>query len=168
MSLYRNPAPGWVSSARAQWFTPRGSGSWRSRRAKRRLLVIWLAYRHLKQLRTWRSIWVHAIFARRRSQGEYHNLLQELHSTDPESHFQYLRMSKEGFDVLLSKVITVNYDYCAYTCKHVHSRHFTFSATFFQALSFAWRFLYAFEFTFYKYSNTLTSSINLSMSPIFF
>ena len=84
---------------------PRGSGRWRSRRAKRRLLLVWLAYRRLKQRRAWRSVWVRPIFARRRSQGEYHNLLQELRSTDPESHIWYLRMSKEGFDVLLSKVL---------------------------------------------------------------
>ena len=108
MGLYRNPAPGEVCSARVQRVMPRGSGRWRSRRAKRRLLVIWLAYRRLKQQRTWRSIWVRPIFARGRSQGEYHNLL--------------------------------------YTSRS----------------------LYAFEFTFHKHSNTLTSSINLSSSPIFF
>ena len=37
-----NPAPGEVRSARAQRVMPRGSGRWRSGRAKRRLLVIWL------------------------------------------------------------------------------------------------------------------------------
>ena len=40
-------------------------------------------------------------------QGVYHNLLQEPRSIDPKSHFLYLRMSKEGFDVLLSNLITV-------------------------------------------------------------
>ena len=44
------------------------------------------------------------IFARRREQGEYHNLVQELRQCDPESHFRYLRMSKETFDSLLAMV----------------------------------------------------------------
>ena len=51
-----------------------------------------------------RRFWVHSIFTRRRQQGEYHNLLQEMRLSDPESHFRYLRMSKERFDSLLSKV----------------------------------------------------------------
>ena len=72
-------------------------------------------------------------------------------------------MSKEGFDVLLSKLITVNYNYCAYICNHVQRVDiFTISTAFFQAFSFARRSLYAFEFTSHKHSNTLTSSINLS------
>ena len=48
---------------------------------------------------------MHEIFSRRQ-QGEYHNLLQEMRVCDPESHFKYLRMSKERFDSLLSKVCT--------------------------------------------------------------
>lgn len=48
--------------------------------------------------------WIHPIFKRRREQGEYHNLLQEMRLSDEESHFRYLRMSKECFDLLLSKV----------------------------------------------------------------
>lgn len=84
---------------------PRRSGSRLSRRAKRRLLAVWLAYRRLERRRTTRrSVWVRPIFTRRRAQGEYHNLLQELRSSDPESHFRYIRMSKEGFDFLLAKV----------------------------------------------------------------
>ena len=51
-----------------------------------------------------RSIWVRPIFIRRRQQGDYHNLLQEMRLSDPESHFRYLRMSKETFDCLLAKV----------------------------------------------------------------
>ena len=78
VGLYMNPAPGEVRSARAQRVMPRGSGRWRSKRAKRRLLVIWLAYWRLKQRRTWRSVWIRPIFARRRSQDEYHDMLQEL------------------------------------------------------------------------------------------
>ena len=44
------------------------------------------------------------IFQRRREQGEFHNLLEELRVSDSESHFRYLRMSMERFDFLLSKV----------------------------------------------------------------
>ena len=71
---------------------------------KRRFLVIWLAaFEATKDLE---ECLVCPMFARI-SQGVYQNLLQELRSTDPKSYFLYLRMSKEGFDVLLLKLITV-------------------------------------------------------------
>ena len=44
------------------------------------------------------------IFQLRRQQGEFHNLVQEMRMVDPDSHFRYLRMSKERFDGLLSEV----------------------------------------------------------------
>ena len=44
------------------------------------------------------------IFQLRRQQGEFHNLIQEMRMADPESHFKYLRMSKQRFDRLLSEV----------------------------------------------------------------
>ena len=51
-------------------------------------------------------MWIHSIFAHRRQQGEYHNLLQEMRLSDPDSHFRYLRMSKERFDCLLAEVVS--------------------------------------------------------------
>ena len=51
-----------------------------------------------------RSVWVRSLFQKRTKQGAYHNLLQEMRLSDPESHFSYLRMSKETFDTLLSMV----------------------------------------------------------------
>ena len=51
-----------------------------------------------------REVWVRSFFAKRREQGEFHNLLQELRLCDPDSHFTYLRMLKERFDDLLMKV----------------------------------------------------------------
>ena len=63
-----------------------------------------LALRRKTRKKVQRKMWVRHIFARRRQQGEYHNLLQELRVVDPESHFRYLRMSKERFDTLLSMV----------------------------------------------------------------
>ena len=57
-----------------------------------------------KKLKRRRSVWVRPIFSRRRQQGEYHNLLQEMRFSDPDSHFRYLRMSRERFDCLLSLV----------------------------------------------------------------
>ena len=45
-----------------------------------------------------RRVWVRAIFRRRREQGNFHNLLQEMRLSDPECHFNYLRMAKETFD----------------------------------------------------------------------
>ena len=48
-----------------------------------------------------RSTWIRSIFERRRDQGDFH---QEMRLGDTESHFIFLRMSKERFDMLLSKV----------------------------------------------------------------
>ena len=54
--------------------------------------------------RSRRRFWVRDILSRRLQQGAYHNLLQEMRLSDPESHFSYLRMSKERFDSLLEQV----------------------------------------------------------------
>ena len=71
----------------------------------RLLLVIALYLRRRRRRRGQRSVWVRPILRRRRrQQGEFHNLLLEMRLTDSESHFQYLRMTKERFDSLLSKV----------------------------------------------------------------
>ena len=64
------------------------------------LLALKLKRRRKKE----RQYWVRPIFQRRREQGDYYNLLQELRLSDPHCHFQFLRMSKERFDSLLSKV----------------------------------------------------------------
>ena len=55
-----------------------------------------------------RQYWVRPIFQRHREQGDYYNLLQELRLSDPQCHFRFLRMSKERFDSLLSKVGVIN------------------------------------------------------------
>ena len=52
-----------------------------------------------------RSTWIRQIFERRQDQGDYHQLLQEMKLQDAESHFRFLRMSKERFDILLAKVL---------------------------------------------------------------
>ena len=44
-----------------------------------------------------KRFWVRDIF---RLQSEYHNLLQEMRLSDEESHFKYIRMSPERFDLL--------------------------------------------------------------------
>ena len=51
-----------------------------------------------------KRFWIRPIFMRRQQQGEYHNLLKEMRLSDEESHFRYLRMPKERFDLLLSQV----------------------------------------------------------------
>ena len=51
------------------------------------------------------SPWVRQIFTKRREQGEFHNLIQEMRLVDPERHFRYLRMSKYTFGDLLRKVV---------------------------------------------------------------
>ena len=69
------------------------------------LLLLLLWRRHCRnKARRRRQFWVHPIFSRRASQGEYHNLLQEVRLSNAESHFRYLRMSAKTFDQLLTKV----------------------------------------------------------------
>lgn len=67
-------------------------------------LVLFLALRRRRR-RKKRSMWVRPIFRLRRQQGEYHNLLQEIRLSDPDSHFRYMRMSKDRFDSLLAEVL---------------------------------------------------------------
>ena len=66
-------------------------------------LILLLVLRRRKRKRTRRML-VRSIFTKRRQQGEFHNIAQELRLVDPESHFRYLRMPKERYDSLLSKV----------------------------------------------------------------
>ena len=61
----------------------------------------------MKKKKKKRRMWVRPIFTKRREQGEYHNLLQEMRLSDPESHFKYLRMSQFRFDSLLKKLYAV-------------------------------------------------------------
>ena len=44
-----------------------------------------------------RMLWIRPVVTNRRQQGEYHNLLQKMRLSDAESHFRYLRMSRERF-----------------------------------------------------------------------
>ena len=44
---------------------------------------------------------VRPIFELPQRQGEHHNILQEMGFSDLDSHFKYIRMSKERFDNLL-------------------------------------------------------------------
>ena len=70
-------------------------------------LLLLLAIRRKRRKRkkkVSRRMWVRPIFMKRKEQGDYHNLLQEMRLCDPESHFRYIRMSKLRFDSLLEKV----------------------------------------------------------------
>ena len=68
------------------------------------LCLLWRHRRNKKKKKTRRRFWVRQIVQKRRDQGEFHNLLQEMRLNDPESHFRYLRMSKATFDRLLARV----------------------------------------------------------------
>ena len=70
------------------------------------VLVLALYLQQRRRRKCSRSMWIRGIFTRRQQQGEYHQLLQEMRMADPESHFRYLRMSKERFDSLLAMVST--------------------------------------------------------------
>ena len=67
------------------------------------LLLVCIYSRRRKRLSSQRSTWIRPIFERRRDQGDYHQLLQEMRLGDTESHFRFLRMSKERFDMLFVK-----------------------------------------------------------------
>ena len=69
-------------------------------------IVLGIIHRRRRRKRP-KRFWVRPIFTKRREQGEYHNLLQEMRLSDEDSHFKYLRMSKERFDLLLSQVKAV-------------------------------------------------------------
>ena len=71
------------------------------------ILLVALLRRRRRKKKTKRSMWMHEIICRGIQQGEYHNLLQRMRVSDRESHFKYLRISKESFDSLLSKVYTI-------------------------------------------------------------
>ena len=68
------------------------------------LHVLAMKRRRKRESKQKRRMWVRPISQRRKQQGEYHNLCQELRLSDPDSHFTYLRMSKERFDSLLALV----------------------------------------------------------------
>ena len=51
-----------------------------------------------------RTMRARKIFQQRPEQGEYHQLLQEMRPSDLDSHFKYIRMTKERFDSLLAEV----------------------------------------------------------------
>ena len=51
-----------------------------------------------------RTMRARKIFQQRPEQGEFHQLLQEMRLSDPDSHFKYIRMTKERFDSLLAEV----------------------------------------------------------------
>ena len=72
--------------------------------ADHEFLILLALYFRIRRKRSGRKMRVRSIFTQRCQQGEYHNLLQEMRLSDPESHFRYLRMSKERFDLLLAEV----------------------------------------------------------------
>lgn len=69
---------------------------------KKKLLILLYYNRHLR--RPQRSVWVREIFKKRRQQGDYHNLIQEMRLGDKDKHFNYFRMSSQQFDELLGIV----------------------------------------------------------------
>lgn len=66
--------------------------------------LLLLRRRRRRRKNTQRKYWVRPILQMRQQREEYHNLLQEMRLCDKESHFSYLRMSKETFDSQLQKV----------------------------------------------------------------
>ena len=66
----------------------------RKRLKKLQFLAVLYRRRRRRVCTSNRRFWVRQIFTKRREQGEFHNLIQEMRLVDPESHFRYLRMSK--------------------------------------------------------------------------
>ncbi|KAJ8942352.1 hypothetical protein NQ314_007010 [Rhamnusium bicolor] len=52
-----------------------------------------------------KRFWVRNIYLKRKQQGDFHNLIQEMRLNDGDKFFNYFRMSSEQFDILLSKVM---------------------------------------------------------------
>ena len=60
------------------------------------VLLLALLYRgRRRRQKRRRTTWVRPIFTQPLQQGEFHNLIQEMCLSDTESHFRYLRMSKD-------------------------------------------------------------------------
>jgi len=68
------------------------------------LILISSLLRKKRKKRRKRRFWVRPYIKKRYTHGHFCNLLQEMRLSDPESHFRYLRMSKDIFDELLGKV----------------------------------------------------------------
>lgn len=66
------------------------------------VLVLSLLYLvRRKKKRKQKRFWVRNIFANRKNQGAFYNLLQEMRLGDSEKYYNYLRMSSETFKKLL-------------------------------------------------------------------
>ena len=68
-------------------------------------LILYALYRRRKRKsKRQRRFWTRPIYSQRKQRGCYSTLVQEMRLGDPQLFFRYFRMSKETFDVLLSKV----------------------------------------------------------------
>ena len=68
------------------------------------LLLLALLWRRYKRKRRPKRFWVVKIYSLRVDFSEHYNVLQEMRLGDPDSHFQYLRMSKKTFDDLVENL----------------------------------------------------------------
>ena len=66
--------------------------------------LLLMLYHRQRQRKRRRRKWVRSIITWHQQQEEYHNLLQEMHVSDQESYFRYLRMPKDRFNCLLAEV----------------------------------------------------------------
>ena len=75
----------------------------KKKRAAVTFLILSAVSEHLKARRT-QSCHVRQLNIRRKENGEYHDLIQEMRLIDPERHFVYFRMSEDLFDELLQSI----------------------------------------------------------------
>ena len=68
------------------------------------LLLLAMYQRRRRRRKRQKRFWVRYIFPQRNQRGSFSTLIQEMHLSDLEMHFKYLRMSKERYDDLLHKV----------------------------------------------------------------
>ena len=66
------------------------------------VIILGLIHRRRRRKMS-RKVWVQSIFTKRLQQSEFYNLLEEMRLTDPESHYQYLRMSKQRLIILCQR-----------------------------------------------------------------
>lgn len=77
---------------------------------RRRILLLVLLYIRRRNKRNnilnkqKRRYWVHPILQFKQRQGDWHNLVNEMRLQDEETYFNYMRMTPNMFDYILSKV----------------------------------------------------------------
>ncbi|XP_046862866.1 protein ANTAGONIST OF LIKE HETEROCHROMATIN PROTEIN 1-like isoform X2 [Xenia sp. Carnegie-2017] len=75
-----------------------------SKEERKLAILLLLRQRRKRRNKYKKRFWIEDILKRRKELGEYHRLIQEMRLNDPESFYQYFRMTPSRFDLLLGLV----------------------------------------------------------------